>query len=232
MTNIEMMTWVILSLELSAGLMALVIGLVSWSWFRDRRMSGAVNTLIEQVDKHHRVRSQQITALLGAECPPDVLEHAVQVCLERERALLWAVADSIRSRGNSNAELVPSAVQALTEVAMESGRQSVPIPEPDTSLIEENGSLKNELASTRQELDALDQEYRAAFEKKQTEDAAARVPVAVAAAPVAPPPAPEPEEEIGAPDLDFDELAADLASMETAGEVIRLDEDEVQTNAA
>lgn len=187
MTHIELMTWLILSLEVSAGLLVALIALGVWTWRRHSRLSGTVDRLVGQIERAQKLRGGEIAGLLGERCPAEALEQAVQACLDRERALLMAVAESLRQRGDTDAGKVPSAVQALTEAAVGAGQRSVPPEDPNPALLEQNAelresrdglagqlaqtreaqdSLATQLAETREAFDVLDQEYRAAFERQ------------------------------------------------------------------
>ncbi len=220
MTQIELMTWLILSLEVSAGLAVVLIVLGLWTWRRQRALAGTGDRLVGQMERAQKQRGGEISQLLGERCPAEALDEAVKVCLERERALLVAVAESLRQRGDTNPSRLPSAVQALTEAAVEAGQRSVPPEDPNPEILEQNAELREtrdalanelaanleakeelaqELADTREAFDVLDQEYRAAFERQAADKGAAQgagpAREAVAAAPlqaVTVTPAPEP----------------------------------------
>lgn len=217
MTDVEMMTWVILSLELSVVLFAIVVAQFVWGWFRGRQMRGTVAALMTQIEKQRSARTGQLTDLLGEDCPQEVLDHAVQSLLEREKALLKAITESIRSQNEADSRRVPAAVSALTETALVEGRNSVPPAEPDPELLEENADLRTELASARADLDALDAEYRAAFDKSEAAE-----PPPQAAKPTRPAPLDEPPLDVDALGRD---LADEFASDDLSGEVINLDDD-------
>jgi hypothetical protein len=246
MTYIELMTWLILAVELSAVLLVALVALAVWTWRANSRMAGTVDQIVGQMERAQKVRGSELVSLLGERCPSDALEQAVELCLQRERALLLAVAESLKHRGAMGPERVPSAVQALTAAAVEAGQASVPPEDPNPELMAENEELRsareelaNELAGTREAFETLDEEYRRAFERQQqgTEESSAAAPSPATrpsppAAPAVPPePAtPEPavavaaaeealaeealeEDALPPPDVDFDELAADLEAL-------------------
>ncbi|HAZ61252.1 MAG TPA: hypothetical protein DCY89_06755, partial [Gammaproteobacteria bacterium] len=198
----------ILSLEVSAGLIVALIVLGLWTWRRQRALAGTVDRLVGQMERAQKQRGGEISQLLGDRCPAEALDEAVKVCLERERALLLAVAESLRQRGDTNPSRLPSAVQALTEAAVEAGQRSVPPEDPNPEILEQNVELREtrdalanelaanlearqelvqELADTREAFDVLDQEYRAAFERQAADKGAAQgADPAREAAPTAP----------------------------------------------
>jgi len=203
MTHIELMSWLILSLEVSAGLLMALIVLGTWSWRRHSRLAGTMDRLVGQIERAQKQRGGELTGLFGERCPAEVLEQAVQTCLDRERALLMAVAESLRQRGDADPGRLPSAMQALTQAAVEAGQRSVPPEDPNPEILEQNAELREShtdlalrlaqtletqeglasaLAETREAFDVLDQEYRAAFER-QTQGPAAGPAVPGAAVP-------------------------------------------------